>query len=194
LSIVYVRQYKLYIPGIFRIVSIISQVAGIAFFEEILFRGILINTILYRFGKRKKGIYYAIIISSVLFGLSHLSNLINRPSILIGTISQVVYAAATGLLYSIVYIKYRNIWSVIIIHALFNLLSLFPFIFVRMNYWLIMPYLSNLHSRPLIALIDSILAIPCLIYALYLFKKLEVNNIDKNYTNKYNKNYYGKPD
>jgi membrane protease YdiL (CAAX protease family) len=178
LSIVYVKQYELYIPGIYRIVSIIFQMLGIAFFEEIFFRGILINTIIYKFNKKKQGVYYAIIISSVLFGLAHLTNLINRPYILAGTISQVVYATTIGMLYSTVYIKYKNIWSIIIIHTLFNLISIFPFIFLRVNYWLIIHYFLNLHNKLLIALFDSIIAIPCFIYVLYLIKKLEINRID----------------
>jgi hypothetical protein len=32
LSILYVRQYELYIPGIYRIVSIVFQMLGVAFF------------------------------------------------------------------------------------------------------------------------------------------------------------------
>jgi membrane protease YdiL (CAAX protease family) len=177
LSIIYVKQYELYYPGMYLIISIILQVIGIAFFEEILWRGIFLNTIMYKFRKNRKGVYYAIIVPSILFGLSHLTNLINSPEILFGIISQVIYSMTAGVLYSIVYIKYRNIWSGIIIHALFNLASVFPFVFLRVNYWLIMPYVLNLHSRPLIAFIDSIIAIPCLIYAIYIFKKLQVNNI-----------------
>jgi membrane protease YdiL (CAAX protease family) len=152
---------------------------GIAFFEEILFRGILLNTIIYKFCENKKNIYHAIIIASVLFGLTHLSNLINRPEILMGTVSQVIYATTTGVLYSVVYIKCKNIWAMIIIHTLFNLMSVFPFIFLCVNYWLIMRYFLNLHSKPLIAFIDSILTIPRWIYILYLFNKLEVNRIGK---------------
>jgi membrane protease YdiL (CAAX protease family) len=173
LSIYHVKQYELYIPGAYRIVSIIFQMLGTGLFEEILFRAILINTILYIFCENKKSIHYAIIISSVLFGLGHLINLINRPGILIGVISQVIYSTTTGVLDSIVYIKYRNIWSMIIIHALFNLMSIFPFIFLRVNYWLIPYYLLNLHSKPLIAFLDCMLSIICWIYILYLFKKIK---------------------
>jgi membrane protease YdiL (CAAX protease family) len=179
LSIIYVRQYELYVPGIYRIVSIIFHMLGVGFFEEILCRGILLNTMIYKFSKKKKGVYYAIIISSVLYGLAHLINLINRPYILNGIISQVVYTTIVGMVYSSVYIKYKNIWSIIIIHTLFNLISIFPFIFLRVNYWLILHYSLNFHSKPLIALFDSILAIPCFIYVIYLFKKLEVNRNDK---------------
>jgi membrane protease YdiL (CAAX protease family) len=173
LSIYYVKQYKLYIPGTYRIVSIIFQMLGIGLFEEIFFRAILINTIIYIFCENKKSIYHAIIISSVLFGLCHLTNLMNRPGILIGVISQVIYSTTTGVLYSIVYIKCRNIWSMIIIHALFNLMSMFPFIFLRINYWLMPYYLLNLHSKPLIAFFDCMLSILCWIYILYLFKKIK---------------------
>jgi membrane protease YdiL (CAAX protease family) len=179
LSIQYVKQYKLFIPGVYRIISIIFQPLGTGFFEEILFRAILINTIIYIFYGNKKKIYYAIIISSVLFGLCHLTNLINRPKILIGIISQIIYATTTGALYSIVYIKYKNIWSIIIIHALFNLMSMFPFIFLQINYWSIPYNVLNLHSKPLISFFDCILSILCLIYILYLFKKLEINTKEK---------------
>jgi membrane protease YdiL (CAAX protease family) len=174
LSIVYVKQYKLYIPGIYRIISIVFQMLAIGFFEEILFRGILLNTIIYIFNKKKKSVYCAVIISSIIFGLCHLSNLINRPHILIGTISQVLYSTMIGILYSIVYIKYRNILSIIIIHTLFNLMSVFPFTFLDINYWLITYYFTISHSKLLIALCDCILMIPCLIYILYLIKRLEI--------------------
>jgi membrane protease YdiL (CAAX protease family) len=179
LSIVYVKQYKLYIPGIYRIISIVFQMLAIGFFEEILFRGILLNTIIYRFNKKKRSIYYAIIISSIIFGLCHLSNLINRPYILIGTVSQVLYTTMIGILYSIVYIKYKNIWSIIIMHTLFNLMSVFPFIFLNVNYWLITHYFLILHNKLLIALLDCLLVIPCLIYILYLIIKLEINKNKK---------------
>jgi membrane protease YdiL (CAAX protease family) len=175
LSIIYPKQYELYIPGIYRIVSIVFQMLGIAFFEEILFRGILLNTIIYKFGNKKNGIYYAIIISSLLFGLSHLLNLINSPNIVTGTISQVIYSTIIGFIYSTVYIRYKNIFSIIIIHALFNIISIFPFAFLRINYWLITYYFQILHSRPLIALLDCIIAIPSFIYVLWLFKRIEIN-------------------
>jgi membrane protease YdiL (CAAX protease family) len=144
-----------------------------------LFRGILLNTIIYKFDKNKKGTRYAIIISSVLFGLSHLANLINRPYILMGTISQVVYTTIIGILYSTVYIKYRNIWSVIIIHALFNLIGIFPLILLHINYWLIIGYFLNLHNTPLVALLDCIISIFCFIYVLYLSKKAKTNKSEK---------------
>jgi membrane protease YdiL (CAAX protease family) len=179
LSIQYVKQYKLYIPEACRIASIIFQMLGISLFEEILFRAILLNTIMYIFRENRRNIYYAIIISSALFGLVHLSNLINRPEILIGTISQVIYATTMGVLYSIIYIKCKNIWPTIIIHALFNLMSVFPFIFLRVNYWLIIHYFLNTHSKSLIAFLDSILSIPYWSYILYLFKKLEINKDEK---------------
>jgi membrane protease YdiL (CAAX protease family) len=179
LSIVYVKRYELYIPGIYRIVSIIFQMLGAGFFEEILFRGILLNIIIYKFRKKNKGIYYAVIITSILFGLSHLINLINRPHILNGIISQVIYSTIMGMVYSIVYIHYKNIFPIIITHTLFNLMSIFPFIFLRVNYWMITDYFMNLHNKLLIVLFDSMLAILCFFYVLYLFNKLKVNKKDK---------------
>lgn len=74
--------------------------------EEILFRGIIFNSI----EKLKKGIA-PIIISSILFGLCHMISV------------QIVYTFFMGIVVAIVYSKTRNLIYPIIIHIVNNLLS-----------------------------------------------------------------------
>ena len=90
---------------------------GIA--EEFLCRGWLLNEFLERFGDTKKGVWYSIIISGVIFGLLHLGNMFGGQSVA-NTITQVVSAAATGIMFGLIYYKTKNIWSVIALHALWD--------------------------------------------------------------------------
>jgi hypothetical protein len=101
--------------------------------EEFLCRGWLLNEFLERFGDNKKGVYgsvwYSIIISGLIFGVMHLANIYSGRS-LTTTIVQVFSAAATGIVFGLIYYKTKNIWSVVILHGLWDfslmLLSIAP--------------------------------------------------------------------
>ncbi len=87
--------------------------------EELLCRGWLLNTFLERFGKDKKGVWYSIIVSGVLFGLMHLGNIFTGAGVA-STIAQVIMTSATGIVYGVIYYKTKNIWTVIFLHAFWN--------------------------------------------------------------------------
>lgn len=83
--------------------------AGIT--EELLFRGFLLTRLELVFKNYK----YAIVLSSVLFGLLHISY---------GTIVQVLGPIVLGLVLAIHYYKYRNIKILITCHFLWDFISL----------------------------------------------------------------------
>lgn len=91
-----------------------SLLVGIC--EEFLCRGWLLNEFLERFGDSKKGVWYSIIISGIIFGLMHLGNIESGQSVA-NTIIQVINATGIGIAFGSIYYKTRNIWSVIILHA-----------------------------------------------------------------------------
>lgn len=76
-----------------------------AFMEEFVFRGIIAG----RLGLYNKGM--AVVVSALLFGLIHM------------TAEQIPFAVCAGLLLGYVYLKTQSIWSVVIIHAVNNLMS-----------------------------------------------------------------------
>jgi len=83
--------------------------------EEFLCRGILYNVIFNKYGN----VHAAVLISSVIFGIVHLTNLIGGASV--GeTLLQVLYASAFGVLIAAVYARCKNIWAVVLLHALFD--------------------------------------------------------------------------
>jgi membrane protease YdiL (CAAX protease family) len=172
LSYFNVRNSRLITPWAYRTISFIFQMLSIGLLEEILCRGIILNILRNKLKNRKNGTLLAIIISSSLFGFAHLMNLVNSPpEILWGIISQIFYSMIIGMCYAIIYIKFNNIIVVIILHSLFNGIGLSPFIFLPINFWSIMGRMLMLHSKPIIALTDCILAIILLMYSIFLYKK-----------------------
>ena len=88
-----------------------------ALFEEIIFRGIIIR----KFLDAGKSETYAWLGSALLFSMVHLTNLVGGN--VLNTLVQTAYALVIGLLLGAVYLKDRNILSVITSHFLIDLSS-----------------------------------------------------------------------
>ena len=88
--------------------------------EEFLCRGWLLNEFLERYGDTKKGVWFSIIISGIIFGLIHLGNIGGMGQSVANTITQALSAAATGIMFGLIYYKTKNIWTVVAIHGLWD--------------------------------------------------------------------------
>ena len=91
--------------------------------EELLVRGLILNVLLKKWGSTKNGIYYSVIISSLIFGAAHLVNLIGKTGFLVATLSQVIYATFIGIFFAACVLRSRSIWPAIIIHAAIDFVS-----------------------------------------------------------------------
>lgn len=99
------------------ILFIISMVC-VGFLEEIIFRGFLFVSM------SQNSIKSAIIVSSITFGIGHIVNLLNGGDF-VPTLLQVFYAIAIGFLFTIMFYKSKSLIPCIIVHAVFNSLSIF---------------------------------------------------------------------
>ena len=99
------------------ILFIISMIC-VGFLEEIIFRGFLFVSM------SKSGLKSAIIVSSITFGIGHIVNLLNGGDF-VPTLLQVFYAIAIGFLFTIMFYKSKSLIPCIIVHAVFNSLSIF---------------------------------------------------------------------
>lgn len=97
-------------------------ILGIA--EEWLFRGILQNAF-HDFFKmeRRKNIYLAIIFSGIVFGLVHITNIVNGVDFQIALIQAIVNIPNGILLGAIYYRAKRNLWITVIIHSMIDACS-----------------------------------------------------------------------
>lgn len=92
---------------------------SIGFFEEVFFRGLIFSALLIYFKGKKAGDFWAIIISSAVFGLAHLFNLISGADI-ISVIIQVGYTFLCGTVFALLFYFTKSIYLSILCHALFD--------------------------------------------------------------------------
>lgn len=92
-------------------------------YEEALFRGILLDTLLGRLGHTRRGLMGAVLVCSLAFGFSHV-----LPSFMTGdvasadTIAQALLktlqAGMMGVLFCAVVLRSNNLWDSVVVHAL----------------------------------------------------------------------------
>lgn len=133
----------------------------VGFLEEMIFRGFLFHAML------KEGVKFAIVVSSVTFGIGHIVNLFNGSGAeLLPNLLQVIYAIAAGFMFVMIYYRTRSLVPCIVTHGLFNALSVFA------------NEADMTDQRRIIACV--LITIITGAYALYLALMLE-NNIDNIY-------------
>ncbi len=91
----------------------------VGLFEELAFRGCIFMMVLQKRRNNVKDIFWAIVISSIIFGVIHLVNIFAGANPL-GVILQVGYSFLIGGMCSVVLMKTGSIWHCVLIHAVYN--------------------------------------------------------------------------
>lgn len=147
-------------PSMWRvIIEGIVYYIGVGIMEELYLRGLLQNIVEKWFGKRQNAAIYAILITSVLFGVGHIFGAIGQPAMTI--ICKTVWATTLGIYFGAVYVKTKNLWVPIILHFLVDLCGI-PFCF------------STSSQYPAIALAGCVISYVLLgIYGVWIMRKEE---------------------
>ncbi|HIW71766.1 MAG TPA: CPBP family intramembrane metalloprotease [Candidatus Levilactobacillus faecigallinarum] len=97
----------------------LAALAGlVAVFEETLFRGIILGSLLTGLSQQRHGVLWAVGLSSLLFSLSHAINLTHQSAAV--TAVQVLGTFAMGLLLAVSYLQTRSLIWPMAFHALFD--------------------------------------------------------------------------
>lgn len=107
--------------------------------EELFMRGTVTELMLRRYGDTRKGTWISVIIGSLLFGGMHITNIFAGQGIM-ATLAQVVVTAFMGFTFNAVYVRHRNIYSVMILHALLDLFTIWDYGLISGN------SIANVHS------------------------------------------------
>ena len=99
---------------------------GVGIIEELYVRGLLLNIIEKLFGKRKSAAFWAVIISSVVFGVGHIFTAIGSPAWMI--VCKVVSTFGLGVYFGAVYKKTNCLWVAVILHTVIDFCGV-PFCF-----------------------------------------------------------------
>ena len=100
---------------------------SIGLFEEVVVRAVLVGHMMYHWRNSRRRVFQTVLWSSVLFGVLHIGNALENP---MGTLIQIFYAMGCGVMFAAIYIRTRNLWSCILVHALVDFSANITNIFV----------------------------------------------------------------
>ena len=131
----------------------IGSMLCVGFLEELIFRGFLFRAM------QKDSLKWAVVVSSVTFGIGHIVNLFNGSGAeLISNLCQVFSAVAFGFMFVILFLRCGSLWPCVLCHGVLNSLSAFA------NENAFTPALEITHS--------AILSAIAIAYTLYLLKAI----------------------
>ena len=96
------------------------MMVGVA--EEFAFRGVIAQTLLEHYGTSRGGIWKACIVSGLLFGAGHLTNILGSEPF--GVLMQCLFAAALGVLFAAIYFRTGNLWVTVFLHGAMDVASM----------------------------------------------------------------------
>ena len=117
------NPWYLIIYGVFVVICI-----GVR--EECFYRATIQNIVAKKYANSVKGIWITVIVSAMIFGLSHVPNLFFGMTPF-AVFSQVIYAVAAGLLFGAVYLRSGSIWPLILVHTLTDIVGVAESIFLN---------------------------------------------------------------
>ena len=123
-----------------RILSFLACMAMVGVAEEFLFRGVIAETLLEHFGTSRAGVWKACLLSGVLFGAAHLTNLSSSApfgvlfgaahltnlssSAPFGVLMQCAFSASLGALFAAIYFRTGNLWVTVFLHGAMDIASM----------------------------------------------------------------------
>ena len=90
--------------------------------EEFIFRGVIAQTLLEHFGTSRAGVWKACLLSGVLFGAAHLTNILSSAPF--GVLMQCVFAASLGTLFAAIYFRTGNLWVTVFLHSAMDIAAM----------------------------------------------------------------------
>ena len=150
----------------------------IGLFEEGLFRGVIFQGLVRKTGSTRKGIWMAVIISSLIFGFVHVyTYVIGGRYDLVGIIESIgktIQTGIIGIILAAVYIKTKNFWAIALVHTLndFFLMQVVMFANANLGGYV----LTGSEGIRTIAtyIFQIILYIPAIVKSVKIIKEIEV--------------------
>ncbi|MBQ7828727.1 MAG: CPBP family intramembrane metalloprotease [Clostridia bacterium] len=152
-----------------RIALLAAECLFVGLFEETCFRGVVLLGFLEKRRATVSGRFWAIVLSSAVFGLIHAVNLFfgSGP---IAVLMQIGYSFLIGAMCSVVLMKTSNIWLCVVLHALFNFCGALVPDCGEGTVW-----------EPITITVTVIIAVLTTVYMIAAFLRLKSEELDKIY-------------
>lgn len=105
--------------NILKLLNLILFCSAIGLAEELLCRGWIQNEFIERYGKDRKHVIISIVLSSLVFGAMHITNILAGQGV-VETIMQIIQATSLGVLLGSIYYRSKNIWAVAFLHGFYD--------------------------------------------------------------------------
>lgn len=161
-------------PSMQKIIFFTLVMLLVGIFEEVLCRGVILNNMLNKWGHTKAGIIKSVILSSLIFGLCHLVNLVVFPTLIIRTATQVIYTFLHGILFACIYLRCKNIWACVILHSVYDWLGL-----VSGIYHTAPASVAPVDTSVVSMLITGILYIPFALVGFFLLREVLIEDMSQ---------------
>ncbi|MDI6452983.1 CPBP family intramembrane glutamic endopeptidase [Peloplasma aerotolerans] len=147
---------------VYRVFLFFIESLSVGFFEEIIFRGMILVYLLNKLKDEKNGVMKSIILSSVIFGFIHVINIFNGASVN-STMLQIGYSFLVGMMWAVLFIKTGNLWLTMLLHATFNFFGQVMF------------YLGTVDGRydQFTTVITIIIALLAAFHTLWIFRQIK---------------------
>lgn len=145
---------------------------SVGFSEEFMLRGFVQSMFLKHYGTSKKGIYFSVIGSAIIFGLLHL---LRFDKGLYGEITQVLFATFIGTMFGAILLRTNKLWPLILVHAIID-------VFGNLDIFKIAKETTetpSLEAQLANSLLICLVVLPCFIYGLILLRKVKTEDVLK---------------
>lgn len=116
----YIQYGNIEVRDSFKLIDVINSVLFVGITEELVFRGLILNTLLIKFNR-----WLSIGVSSILFLMIHFPVWIQTNTFLANLLSGgFIQVFILGIIFSISFIKSRNIFVPIVLHMIWNLFTI----------------------------------------------------------------------
>jgi membrane protease YdiL (CAAX protease family) len=137
-------------------------------FEETLGRGVMLTALMQKWGQTRRGIILAVLVSSGLFGIGHIINLITGRFPVTNYLAQMAYGTFFAIIFAACVLRNRAIWPMMLMHAAFNFAGNLQEIAVGGG--------LQTNVEPISAgnaLVTILITLPLGLYGLYLLRNVE---------------------
>jgi len=153
-------------------IVVLHPFVGTGILEEVLIRGLILKLLLTKMGHTKKGIINACLISSALFGIVHIVNIIQVGSIW-PVISQIIYATAGGFFFAALFLRTKTLMITILLHGIINLSSQIFGAIVPYDIYVLLTQPPSEINIPEIIINTLLISIPLLVVGFVLLRKVK---------------------